>query len=292
MLQHGIEVGVGDVPTHFRYGILRLLHDLSDRSIDTKPWSAVFRRRLRSRRFSNGVQHFQGCLHKFNRAAEHVQRCRSDIARWVERGERGECDGVSMDDPEFQADYAAHQDLPLHLDSMLLYQRLMADTLSILTTHLYEPHEIAAESFRDQKKWFTKKCPEFDAGYAEILNSNFAWFEKLAGTEPRGLRDVVVHHRGHFQVGWTALPGGKLVSLNVGLVNEGGFVEGDMMSALPEINAGWCSFLDAAWQHHVERLREILPWYDTERSTRSRYMGLGGFEPGWTWTYKRERSGE
>jgi hypothetical protein len=108
--------------------------------------------------------------------------------------------------------------------------------------------------FRDQLKWFIhQKRAHFDPGYTSILGSNCAWFERLAGKNETGLRDVVVHRSGTLLVAWTKPEGGQIES-HAGLAGVGGIVEADVFRALREINVGWFAFLDAANLHFVKRL--------------------------------------
>jgi hypothetical protein len=85
-------------------------------------------------------------------------------------------------------------DLPLHFDSMLLYLRIQADAYAKLVPFFYQDRaagKMCSDSFRDQFKWFTKKRSNFDPDYALILCGNRKWFDRLAGENPKGLRDVV-----------------------------------------------------------------------------------------------------
>ena len=243
MIQHGIELDTGGKPIWLRFGMLRLMHHLLGLHRNSIAESSRFRRS----NYIHGVGYFQACFWKFNRVADHIGRCRVAIKRWVEFEANHGPDGISAHDPEFDI-YAAHldatADLPLHLDSLLFYLRIQADALARLVPYLYNTQEhIPTKSFRDQARWFSQRNPDFDPGYASILQQHSAWFETLAGDKPKGLRDVVVHQGGSYQLGWTVPEGDSTFHLTASLLTHSGFREEDLISALRDINYGWCTFL-------------------------------------------------
>ncbi len=148
----------------------------------------------------------------------------------------------------------AMTDIPIYLDALLLYLRVQADCLANVIPNLYgeegRRQSIARESFRDQTKWFIKKKPDFDPAYTKILSENTEWFEMLAGkSRGQGLRDILVHYRGVYQLGWTSLSTGETISFNASLRNESGYVENSLIPILVAMVAGYFEFMEKAYVH-------------------------------------------
>lgn len=288
MLVHGIELNDEGKPAWFRFGMLRLMHYLLDVRQAEGRAMPIWARRFRSLRFMHGVSYFQACFWKLDRAAGHVDRCRVAIQRWVERERRGEAKKVSVSDPDFAAQHAAIADLPIYLDVMLFYLRMQADAYAQLVPYLYENEgDIKRRSFRDQMVWFTRTRPQFDAEYARVLGENLGWFQALAGKEPSGLRDVVVHRGGTYQLGWTVPDEATAFELRASLLNSAGFVEENLLTAVRAITSGWCAFLDAAWHHFVNKLSVVLTTMNVHEHTKTRYVHCGGLELPSFWVYPR-----
>lgn len=288
MLVHGIELGDEGKPTWIRFSMLRLMEHLLDPSGFQDRSLPTWARRFRSRRFYHDVSYFRTCFQKFNRAADHVGRCRVAIQRWTDREMRGDAKEVSVSDSDSDAWLAALTDLPIYLDLMLFYLRMQADAYAQLVPYLYENGgDIKRRSFRDQTVWFTRTRPHFDAEYALVLGENLGWFEALAGKKPSGLRDVLVHHGGTYQVGWTVPDEAAAFKLHASLLNSTGYVEEDLLSALQTITTGWCAFLDAAWHHFVKKLSGVLATMNVDEATKTRYAHCGGLELSHFWVYPR-----
>ncbi len=148
----------------------------------------------------------------------------------------------------------AMTDIPIYLDSLLLYLRVQADCLANVIPNFYgeegRRQSIARDSFRDQTKWFIKKKPDFDPAYTKILLENTEWFEMLAGkSRGQGLRDILVHYRGVYQLGWTSLSTGETLSFNASLRNESGYVENSLIPTLATMVAGYFEFMEKAYVH-------------------------------------------
>jgi len=148
----------------------------------------------------------------------------------------------------------AMTDIPIYLDSLLLYLRIQADCLANVIPNLYgeegRRQSIARDSFRDQTNWFIKKKPDFDPTYTKILLENTEWFEMLAGkSRGQGLRDILVHYRGVYQLGWTSLSTGETISFNASLRNESGYVENNLIPTLKTVVAGYFEFMEKAYLH-------------------------------------------
>jgi hypothetical protein len=270
--------GVEEVGRHtlLHFGMIRLFEELAATKEEDSPvpeWT----KRFNSPVFSHRVRHFKQCVEKFDRAAYHVDRCRRVAEPWLqreydlmrditEREQRGE--NVENLDPNYAlaaakrtAYHGSGYDLPLYLDLLLLYLRIQADAYATLVPFLYEGRDagkISDHSFRNQMEWFTKTKPTFDGRYAEILQANLHWFNILAGgQEPKGLRDVLVHHGGFTQYSWFKNGPDAPWELRGGLYRNDGPREEDLYGALREMTAGWCAFLDASWHHFVPQLKEI-----------------------------------
>lgn len=287
MILHGIELDNSGRPAWFRFGTLQMLHCLSpfeDRPKDASEWV----RRWWTVPFMTAVKKLQDTMWKFDRAAGHAERCRSCIQDWVERDAGGDTEGISINDPGFAAYLTAVEDLPLYLDSLLLYLRIQADALAVVTPYLYEQSgTISFRSFRKQRAWFIEKEPSFDPGYSQILANHTQWFEELAGKAPSGLRDVIVHHGGTYQLGWTVPTEADQFQLRAGMVNAGGFVDDDVMAALERMTHGWCRFLDSWCYHFTRKLAPIVSWADLERNDLARYVSCNGNELPSFWVYPR-----
>ncbi len=148
----------------------------------------------------------------------------------------------------------AMTDIPIYLDSLLLYLRVQADCIANVIPNFYgeegRRQSIARDSFRDQTRWFIKKKPDFDPAYTKILLENTEWFEMLAGkSRGQGLRDVLVHYRGVYELGWTSLSTGETISFNASLRNESGYVENSLIPTLAAMVAGYFEFMEKAYVH-------------------------------------------
>ena len=145
---------------------------------------------------------------------------------------------------------------------------------------------IRTRSFREQSTWFCNAKPPLDEGYASILKANRKWFDRLAGGEPKGLRDVVIHQSGMLGVGW-ANPMDGPIEPQTALYRSSGVVEENVFGALQEVTAGWCAFLDAAWHHFVSRLTDagVLLTMSVNDLEKTRYFGCSEGEARGLWVY-------
>ncbi|MGH9461294.1 MAG: hypothetical protein ACRD1X_08745 [Vicinamibacteria bacterium] len=236
----------------------------------------------------NAVRKFQDTTWKFDRAAGHVNRCRKAVSTWAERQSRGAIHGMKSSDPDLGAFLAAMDDLPLHLDSMLLYLRIEADAFAALVPYFYEKAGgIPTRSFRDQQRWFVYKNPTFDPIYAGILSRSCRWFTELAGKNSVGLRDAIVHRGGTYQLGWTTPTDAKSFELLASVVNSKGFIEQDLLSALVVITEGWFKFLDQCCLHFRTIVQPFVTWVDFSRDDLSLYLHCHDAEPPSFWVYPR-----
>ncbi len=290
MILHGVELDDGGRPIWFRFGILPVLHRLSGfrPSSDIPDWT----RRWSTVTFHRSVSKLQDTMWKFDRAAGYVEKCRLAIERWVRREAGSDTAGIKVSDPDFSAHMAAVYDLPLHLDSMLMYLRIQADALAALVPYFYtESGTIGSRGFREQQKWFTGK-PAFDPAYTTILTNETNWFDELAGKNPSGLRDVIVHRGGTYQLGWTNPSDEDQFELRAALVGKKGFVDEDVLAALTRMTSGWFSFLDSCCKHFGSRIAHIVPQADIDKQDElSRFLSCSGKELPSFWAYPRSRGG-
>lgn len=282
---HGIENDDGSMPSWFRFGILRLAHALSHFKGTDGAVPPDWTKNWRTRRFHQATSKLQDSVWKFDRAAGHVNRCREAICRSVTQEAEDERRQRPIDDV-YLAHLSALQDIPLFLDSMLFYLRIQADAYAVIVPFFYQtPNEIAWRSFRDQITWFLRKSAEFDPTYTAILRENLGWFDELAGKNPSGLRDVVVHRGGTYQLGWTVPSADDSFDLRASLVNSSGFVEEDLINALNRITTGWFRFLDLSWSHFSRRLNNLVGLHVDELQTR--LFKCGGQELPSFWVYPK-----
>jgi hypothetical protein len=207
-------------------------------------------------KFRQAVLKYEDCARKLDRVAQRFADC-IDIVNDYEPHT-----GMSL------ADYAkfqeAHVDVPILLDSMILYLRMQADCLANAVPNLYgraAKHQMPRESLRDLARWFTAKRPDFDHGFRDILERHLDWFADLAGEgsgRGQGLRDLIVHYRGTYLISWSYVP--KIAGtdgVRASLMNESGFVADNVIPLLRGIVRGYFNFLDQTQAHFLHRLNQI-----------------------------------
>ena len=198
---------------------------------------------------------FQDTFWKFDRAADHFSGCVETV----------ECHRESKQLEDFAKFLDALNDIPLYLDLMLFYLRIQADCLANVIPYLYEQRpQIAERSFRDKAAWFTKTQPDFDYDYAAILQTHWGWFEALAGKNSKGLRDLVVHLRGTYQLGWAQHDEPSGFEFRASVVSDASIVQDNIVPILRSINQGYFGYLDQTYDHFATRLRaefgeELIP---------------------------------
>ncbi len=123
-----------------------------------------------------------------------------------------------------------------------------------------------------------------------MLNTQLEWFNTLSGSERgQGLRDIITHYRGTYQLGTLIDDEGRTEPF-VGLVNESGFVEENVIPVIRQMKFEYFRFLDGVFTIFLPRLRETVgegfwPAYsrDPEASTRlyefTRPLGSGWVFP-------------
>jgi hypothetical protein len=151
--------------------------------------------------------------------------------------------------------------VPIHLDSLLFYTRIIADSIADLTPYLYpkmEGQQIANRSFRDHKKWFLKH-KDYDQRYTHILTGYSQWFDLLAGKEAgEGFRDKIIHHRGTFQLSYTNPAIVDDFKLTAGIVGDSGWIIDDIFPKLVQIILDLFIYLDHFTDHFCQTIGNKL----------------------------------
>jgi hypothetical protein len=76
------------------------------------------------------------------------------------------------------------------------------------------------------------------------LGINHKWFDFLAGQDPKGLRDVLIHHEAITQIAGVRPDIDAPFVHRAALKTGKGFVAKDLYDVLREMTIGWCVFLD------------------------------------------------
>lgn len=195
---HGIKRGPDVGPGRLCFGVAKFIHTLEEwyarpgsrhrhPSVPEWPDSAF------DDWFRFAGEKLWDTVWKIDRVAELVNQARNNI--------RELRDGMPHE--ELSQHVSALRDIPIHLESIIFYIRIFADCLANLTPSMYgvRGRDIPKHRFREQRKWFLSKCPDFDAEYTAILEGSTKWFDVLAGNPPTaGIRDSIVHDRGGIEL--------------------------------------------------------------------------------------------
>jgi len=148
-------------------------------------------------------------------------------------------------------------DIPIYLETLIVYLRIFADCIANLTPYLYgqKGKNLPRDSFREQRQWFIQKRSNFDSDYSAILKSSTRWFDVLAGDPPRfvGLRDAVVHYRGGIQLMYQPASTGHPTRVIATLFTDYKTLTSDLISTLQKLFQDMCLFLDRFVEHFVQR---------------------------------------
>ncbi|MGA2074542.1 MAG: hypothetical protein ABSH52_13660 [Terriglobia bacterium] len=192
----------------------------------------------------------QDAFWKLDRSAELLDRARQEITDFKPPSTTLE---------EIEKMQSVQRDVPMFLDNILIYLRILVDCIADITSQLYAEKDVPWNSFHAQIKWFTNKMPRVDPEYSEILTAHSNWFHTLAGTSDKGkahdgLRDAVVHRIVRMQLFYQT--GGRL---NFNRVHA--FLYGDTanegQSLIPMIQKmvdGFFQFLDRYVAHFNDRI--------------------------------------
>lgn len=214
----------------------------------------------------------QDTVHKLNKAVFNLGRC-MDI---YERQEEYMFDGTSLEKAGIFL--RASDDLPYHFDSLLSYLRILADCVSFAIPFFYDTKEsIANRSFREHQVWFTKKKPSFDREYSSVLHEKAAWFDELAGKQPKGVRDLVFHQFATYQLGMIGYKTDES-RISVDLVTPDGIRGPDFLFTVDAIIVSFFSYLDATYELFGERIaREFGSFLTGSLEERSVFMKFTSF---------------
>ena len=143
----------------------------------------------------------------------------------------------------------ALKDIPIYLDSLIVYLRIVGDCIANLTPYLYGQkgkHITKKRSFREQRIWFMSTRPNFDTRYAAVLKSHTKWFDVLAGDPPKfiGLRDAIVHYRGGMQIMYRPTDGSEPAKIMPMLFSDYKTLTLDLFTLLQKVMKDLCVFLD------------------------------------------------
>jgi hypothetical protein len=177
-------------------------------------------------------------------------------------------------------------DLSIHLDSTLVYLRILPDIVAGLIPYLYPAKvgDIAHHSLRDHMKWF-RKMGEVDPAYVALLDQNDTWFELLAGKNAKGVRNLLVHGFARFQHPVIESPSALRGRVGSDMISDRGYMT-DAHEIVSDSARGLCRFLDAVLEHHARRLYQAADWLPVDPGApRAGHMVtfVGGRESGWLW---------
>lgn len=173
--------------------------------------------------------------------------------------------------------FQAADDVPYHLDSLLAYLRILADCVAFAIPFFFRTREgIACRSFRDHRKWFLEKRPDFDPAYASVLREETNWFDNLAGKDPKGVRDLHFHKFATYQLGTVNYPTGER-TISVQQVTSEGIRDPELTFTLTAIIANFFVYLDSVYALFSDRLAEecahLISGSLQERSVFMTYTG-------------------
>ena len=246
-----------------------------------QPWS-----RSQLEKFLTALGKMEDTFWKINRTAELYDAARRRLV---------DIKGPTISIEDLAATQQALRDVPLHLDCVLLYLRILVDCLANLTSQLYPSERVPYRSFRDQMKWFTQKRPGVDPDYAKILEDHTSWFTTLAGdSKTDGLRDLIVHGMVRteliFQPGKTAAEN-RVHSFLYGLIKPPTDNTLTLETSIQQMMAEFLEYLDHYAIHFAARVGgemgcELLDWRNPRSSLWFEIEGEFGSEwlfPTITW---------
>jgi hypothetical protein len=230
------------------------------------------------RRFYFAAEKYWRTVFKIDRVAELIETQRSNV-RDFSPGEIPVTDLASHS--------SGLNDLPIYLESLIVYLRSMADVIANLTPHLYGQggKYMPRDRFRPQREWFTEKRKAFDSEYAEILRQHTGWFDSLAGTPGQvGLRDALIHYRGGIQIMYRPTRTKRPPQVLASLVSDDNLLSNDLLSLMKLIVADMFVFLDKFTEHFVRLANRSTDSsvFDTETSRSTLLFLYQGLLPsGW-----------
>ncbi len=195
-------------------------------------------------RFRFAAEKLWDTIWKIDRVAELTHLARSNVM---------DLQPPSVPEEELGRHMAALRDIPIYLETLIVYLRVVADCIANLTPYLYglEGKNLPRNSFRDQRKWLVSKYPNFDPKYAAILKGHTKWFDVLAGNPPEfiGLRDAIIHYRGGIQIMYQPTAGDAPAKLMPMLFSDYRTLTLDLFTLLQKVMKDMCVFLDRYAEH-------------------------------------------
>jgi hypothetical protein len=223
-------------------------------------------KRFNNRAYSQCATKCNDTVHKMNKAVSNLSHNIEILGRRKQVVPGGAAIAVGATD-----------EISYHLDSLLSYLRILADCISFAIPFFYKTTEsIANRSFRDHRRWFTETKPEFDPEYTLVLRDHSQWFDKLSGKDPKGVRDLMMHNFGTYQLGTTCLPNGT-ESVTVYLITSKGIVDQDLTFTINDIINDFFCYLDKTYSLFGIRLAdELSPYITSDLEGLSIFMKTSG----------------
>jgi hypothetical protein len=199
-------------------------------------------------RFRFAAEKLWDTMWKINRVAELFEDARRNVK---------DLQPPSVPVEDLAQHTAALTDIPIYLDLLIVYLRVVADCLANVTPYLYgqKGKFLTRNSFREQREWLVKTRPNFDPKYREILESNTRWFDVLAGNPPEvvGLRDAIIHYRGGVQLMYRPPTSRQRTRVMAMLFSDYKTLTSDLIGTLQKLFQDMCLFLDRFVEHFVQR---------------------------------------
>ncbi len=184
----------------------------------------------------------------------------------------------------FRVDHRNQLELSIHLDSVVVYLRMLPDIWAALLPYTYgaPAGHISRRSFRGHREWFLKQV-RVDPGYTAILAAHSTWFDGLAGEQTGGVRDLLVHRFAQFHHPVVTEPVALRGQVGSDLSSDSGY-DTDAHLAIARVAGGMFRFFDLAVKHHAERIAVVAGWppLDTTNA-RAGYMMTFSEEPKSLW---------
>jgi hypothetical protein len=193
--------------------------------------------------FDRACTSLRATLFKFDRVANKLGHA---IDRFQHSHRSQTVDGVGLS-------MSALEDIPLYLDLIFLYLRMEADYVATMIPCFWgsQGRNVPRRDFRTQLEWFIKNGANFDKEYTRILTEENEWERR-----GRDLRNVVVHRRGGYQLGYLEDLATGEIELHASLVGDSGFIDENLVPSVRGILAGWFKYLDGTFEHFYDRFRE------------------------------------
>jgi hypothetical protein len=199
-------------------------------------------------RFRFAAEKLWDTVWKIDRVAELVDQARSNVRELSD----------AMPHEELPQHMSALRDMPIHLERVIFYLRIFADCIANLTPYMYGVlgRDLPKHRFREQRKWFVSKCPDFDAAYTAILASSTKWFDVLAGNPPTpGIRDSIVHDRGGIQLIYRPATKDQEAQVVATLYSDYRSICADLFPVLKKLVKELFVFLDRFLEHFNQSAR-------------------------------------